>query len=273
MFRFLIYTVAAMVVAAGGHKDNPVPAHQMLIVGHRGASRLAPENTVASVVLAYQKKADLAEVDVYLSKDNRIMVIHDKTTQRTTGVDLPVTRTDSERLRTLDAGSFKSPHYANEKIPFLEEVLAVVPNDKKLFIEVKDTPRIVPFLKTVIDNSGKIDQVEIIAFDFEVLLACKKTMPSVPSHYLNATKKDEQTGRYPPYDEALIQKTVDAGLTGLDLGFQGLTKEFVEKAHQAGLTVHVWTVDAIDDAKRMDAYGVDGITTNIPGQMQTWLGP
>ena len=269
MYRFLTCALVAAVFTAGDSSE--LAAKKMLIIGHRGASHRAPENTVASVLLAFKEKADIAEIDVRLSKDNRMMVIHDKTTKRTTGVDLTVSQTDSGQLRKLDAGSFKSKKYAGEKIPFLEEVMAVVPGNKKLFIEVKCGPEIVPSLKKAIDAGGKMDCMTIISFDFEVLVECRKVMPAVPSYYLCSTEKDKQTGEYPPYDEALIQKTADAGLTGLNLSFHGLTRDFVQKAHRAGLKVYVWTVDDTGDAERMRQYGIDGITTNKPGQMRTEL--
>ena len=84
---------------------------------------------LASVRRAWEKGADAAEVDVYLTKDNRIVVIHDDSTKRTTGVDLKVRETTSEELRKLDAGGWKGEEFAGEKIPFLEEVLATVPED------------------------------------------------------------------------------------------------------------------------------------------------
>ena len=80
---------------------------QVSIIAHRGASWLAPENTVAASRLAWDLGADAVECDIWLSKDNRIICIHDATTKRTTGEDFRVSETDSETLRKLDAGSFK----------------------------------------------------------------------------------------------------------------------------------------------------------------------
>ncbi len=93
------------------------------IIAHRGASHAAPENTLASVSLAWQMEADAVEVDVHLSKDNRIVAIHDPWTDRTGGVRLEVANTIAHHLRRLDVGSHKHHQYARERIPFLEEVL------------------------------------------------------------------------------------------------------------------------------------------------------
>ncbi len=107
------------------------------IIAHRGASYDAPENTLAAVRLGWERQADV-EVDVYLSKDNRMVVIHDASTKRTArGVDLKVKETDAEELRKLDVGSFKDQKFAGERIPFLAEVIETVPPAQKLYIEIK----------------------------------------------------------------------------------------------------------------------------------------
>lgn len=263
---------------AADHDGSPLPLRDAdktgtRIIAHRGASRDAPENTVASTVLGYKQKADISEIDVYLSKDNRIMVIHDTNTERTAGVKLSVENSNSSELRKLDVGTFKSEKYAGEKIPFIEEIFAVVPQDRKLFIEIKCSPKIAPYLKKAIENSGKTEQMEIISFSLDVLIECKKFMPGVRSYYLRSSKKDKDTGQFLPYDTKIIEQAVAAGLDGVNLNYQGLTKEFVEEAHKAGLKVFVWTVDDIEAAKQLCKYKVDGITTNMPGIMRMELFP
>lgn len=244
-----------------------------VIVAHRGASGDAPENTVISTEMAFEQMADKSEIDIYLSKDNRIMVLHDKTTKRTcSGVEYEVANTNSDKLRELDAGSWKSSKYAGEKIPFIKEVIEVIPEGKKLFIEIKCGKQVAPFLKQAIEESGKIDQMEIISGDLEVLAECKKLMPSVPVYWVKASEKDKSTNKRLPYDESVIQKALDYGLDGLDLYYVGLTKDFVQKAHDKGLEMYVWTVNDIEDARRMIIYGVDGITTDYPGKIRKELG-
>ena len=84
---------------------------QVEIIGHRGESDLAPENTLASSKLAWSVGADAVETDIYLTKDNRIICSHDANTKRTTGVSLAIKETSSKELRKLDAGSFKDKKY------------------------------------------------------------------------------------------------------------------------------------------------------------------
>ncbi|MCK5821292.1 MAG: hypothetical protein KAH17_05385, partial [Bacteroidales bacterium] len=103
------------------------------IIGHRGAAYLAPENTLASVVKAVELGADAVEVDIYLSKDDKIVVIHDKTTERTTNKNLLVAETNYSELSKLDAGSFKSPDYRGEKIPLLGDILDYLPDSIMIY--------------------------------------------------------------------------------------------------------------------------------------------
>ncbi|HYQ57495.1 MAG TPA: glycerophosphodiester phosphodiesterase family protein, partial [Draconibacterium sp.] len=112
---------------------------QNRFIAHRGASFLAPENTVASAKLAWELGADAVEVDVHLSKDNRVMVIHDKDTKRTCSgkTNLTIAKTPSILLRDLDAGSPKGEEFKGEKIPYLSEIIETIPEGKTLVVEIK----------------------------------------------------------------------------------------------------------------------------------------
>ena len=126
----------------------------MEIVAHRGASFDAPENTVAAIKLAWEQKADAAEFDVFLSKDGKIVVMHDPNTKRIGGVDRKVVDQTLAELRKLDVGRWKDARFAGERMPTLEEMLATVPAGKRVFIEVKCGPEIVPELDRVLKASG-----------------------------------------------------------------------------------------------------------------------
>src|SRR5438445_6957075 len=109
----------------------------MEIIAHRGASYDAPENTLASVKLAWEQKADAVEIDVHLSKDGSIVVIHDANTSKVAGVRKRVSDQTLAELKGLDVGRWKGPKWASERIATLDEVLATVPERKRLFIEIK----------------------------------------------------------------------------------------------------------------------------------------
>ena len=261
MSRWLLLLACAAMQLAGC-------TSQMEIIAHRGASHLAPENTVASAELAWDKHADAVEVDVYLSQDKRIVVIHDKTTKRTGGEELEVATTSSERLRRLDVGSFKSAAYAGERIPFLEEIIATVPRGKRLFVEIKCGPEILSRLENVIEASGKREQIVVIGFNLETVKASKRLMPDIPTYWLVGTKKDEETEAWIPHDPALVADVAGSGLDGVNVHWAGVTEAFAARVHAADLGLYVWTVDDAAEARRLARLGVAGVTTNRPG----WLG-
>jgi glycerophosphoryl diester phosphodiesterase len=239
------------------------------IIAHRGASSLAPENTMASVTLGWGKEANV-EIDVHLSKDNRIVVIHDASTKRITGTDLKVKETTSEELRKLDYGSFKGEKFAGVTIPFLDDVLKAIPPGRKLYVEIKCGKEILPFLRQSIIESGKISQIVIIGFDLEVVTSSKQLI-DVPTYWLRGTKKDKETDEWIPHNPELVQIVKDRGLDGLDVHYAGVTKEFVDAVKAAGQKLYVWTVDDPEDAKRLVRLGVAGITTNRPEWLREQL--
>jgi glycerophosphoryl diester phosphodiesterase len=242
------------------------------IIAHRGASHDAPENTLSSFKLGYQQNADADELDIYLTRDNKIVVIHDGDTGRISGVTNKIATSTSEELRRLDVGKWgpwKGKGFT-EKIPLLEEVLPLIPEGKRLFIEIKCGPEVLPELKRVLAKSGKTpSQTVIIGFGYEVVKEAKATLPNVEACWL--VTRDKKSKEYPPIED-LIPKAKAANLDGLDLeaGFP-IDKTFVQKVHSAGLKLYTWTVDDPAIARQQAEAGVDGITTNRPGWLREQL--
>ncbi|MHC4681538.1 MAG: glycerophosphodiester phosphodiesterase [Planctomycetota bacterium] len=239
------------------------------IIAHRGASYLAPENTMASVMLGWEKGADV-EVDVYLTKDNRIVAIHDASTKRTAGADVKVAETASDELRQLDVGSFKSKEYAGEPIPFLADIVRTIPLGRKLYIEIKCGKEILPYLRALLAESGKMPQVVIIGFDLETV-AMSKELIDVPTFWLKGTEKVKETEQWIPHNPRLVRTAGDRGLDGLDVHYAGVTKAFARAVKASGQRLYVWTVDDPEEAIRLVKLGVDGITTNRPGWLREQL--
>lgn len=236
-------------------------------IAHRGVSYIAPENTMSSVLLAWQLDADAVEVDVYLSADNRIVVIHDKDTKRTGGKEFLVSETKSDQLRQLDVGSYKDKKYAGERIPFLEEVIESIGKNKKLYVEVKCGVEIIPYLTKMIQENSKKSQISIISFNLDVVAQAKKQMPTVPAYWLVGSKRDKKSNEYIKHSIDLIKVARKHNLDGLDVSSVGVTKRFVKAIHNAEMELYVWTVDDPGKAQKLIALGVDGITTNRPA----WL--
>ncbi len=246
-------------------------ASKMEIIAHRGASYLAPENTVASAKLAWEKNADAVEVDVYLSADKQVVVIHDGTTKRTAGEELDVATSTTEQLRRLDVGSFKDAAYAGERIPVLEEIIETMPAGKRLFVEIKCGPEVLPALERIIAESGKRSQIVIIGFGFDTVTASKRLMPDLPTYWLVGTKKDEQTEQWIAHSGTLADQAAAAGLDGLNVHWAGVTEEFARSVRTAGLGLYVWTVNDSAEAARLARIGIDGITTDRPGWLRSGL--
>ncbi|MCX5670356.1 MAG: glycerophosphodiester phosphodiesterase family protein [Planctomycetota bacterium] len=151
-----------------------------LIVAHRGASGEAPENTLAAFKRAWQQQADAIEGDFYLTRDRKIVCIHDATTGRVADTNLVVAQSTLADLRALDVGAWKGAQWQGQRIPTLEEVLALVPPGKKLYLEIKCGPDILPPIKEALTAAKlKPDQVIILSFDKTVLQQCRTVLPDL----------------------------------------------------------------------------------------------
>jgi glycerophosphoryl diester phosphodiesterase len=239
------------------------------IIAHRGASHDAPENTVAAFKLAWEHGADGAELDIHLAKDGRIVVIHDAGTKRTTGTDWKVSERTLAELRTLDAGTWKHKRFAGEKLPTLDEMLATVPEGKKVFVEVKCGPDVVKELDRVLKASGlKPEQTPVISFNAAVIAAVKKARPDLPAYWLVSLKSKIEEKR--TVDD-LLAKAREIRADGLDVSASDVVDAaFAAKVKAAGLRLDVWTVDDPAVARRVAPF-VAGITTNRPAWLREQL--
>jgi glycerophosphoryl diester phosphodiesterase len=225
-------------------------------IAHRGASDTAPENTLAAIRLAWEQGADAVEIDVYLTRDDHIVVMHDANTLRASGKSLVIRESALEELRALDVGAWKGEKWAGERIPTLSEALATIPKGKRMFVEIKCGPEVMPEFEKAL-KAARVNkrQVAIISFSLDVVKAAKKRSPGFQVYWLSspvAGKTDE-----------LIRAAQEARADGLDLAVtDALDADFVKRVRDAKLKLYVWTVDSPDVARRMIDLGVDGVTSN-----------
>ena len=272
--KFASNAILLGILLFGG--ENALEAQ--LIVAHRGASHDAPENTCAAFLLAWQQQADAIEGDFYLTGDSQIACLHDGTTERTSNKTENLTIADSTlaQLQGVDVGSWKGRGFADQRIPSLQEVLAVVPVEKKIFIEIKCGPEIVPFLHRVLAASAHPpEQTRIICFKEAVIDAVKKELPEIEAYWLVSFQKVKRTNEWRPAPSEVIARAQMVGADGVDLEANAsvVDASFISACHDAGLSVHVWTVNNPDAAMRFHKLGVDSITTNRPGLLRETLFP
>ncbi len=256
--------------------SSSCPCFGQFIVAHRGASYDAPENTLAAFRLAWEQGADAIEGDFYLTSDGQIVCIHDRTTKRVAQhqPELTVAKSTLKQLRQLDVGRWKDKKFAGERIPTLEEVLAVVPQEKRIFVEIKCGPEIVPALQKQLAASGLNDQqIVIIAFSESVVRACRRSMPKYQCNWLTGYSRRKGQTDWKPAKQDVITSLRRTGATGL--GTQAnekvIDRSFVKSVRAAGCGFHVWTVNDPHAAKRFVELGVDSITTDRPALIRRAL--
>jgi len=245
-----------------------------IIIGHRGASHDAPENTLAAFRLALEQNADGFEADFYLTADGQILCLHDADTKRVGGKKLLVKKAAFDALRALDVGSWKGPKWKGEKMPTMEEVFAAVPAGKKIFIELKSGPEVVgPMVKLIEASSLSPGQIVIISFHADAIAECKKQLPHIKAHWLSRFKKKEGDDFVPPtIDEviATLRRSKADGL-GAEAIPDYVDAAFLTKLRDSGYEFHVWTVDDPEVARFYQKLGTLGITTNRPGYIREQL--
>jgi len=217
----------------------------MHIMGHRGAPAYEPENTLASIRLALQMGVAAVEVDVQLTRDGELAVIHDDTVDRTTNGRGRVRDYSLADLQRLDAGR-------GEKIPSLAEVVAEVNGKAHLVVEVKH-PEAAPALKRFFQDRGIYRQAHVISFWHPVVKALKEADPRLRTGVLLVGCPADPVG--------LARAALAEALV---LHYAYVTPNLAAAAHAAGLLVYIWNIDEVETLKPYLAMNLDGIGSNRP---------
>lgn len=260
----------------GNDWDNPMPEEGFLIIGHRGASAYEPENTIPAFELAEDLNADYVELDVHLTKDGELIVMHDDDVKRTTEAAGKIKDFTLAELKQLTADEKKGKKIAasgrNEEayeIPTLREVVEQLKGDLRFVIELKDTEQypgieeeLVRLMKEQeligIDAEGYPEAV-ILSFDKKALKKVHKIEPEIPLIQLVSFDEGEEA--------ALTKKELKDILSyasGINVSYEALTPPFVNTMHDKGLAVYAYTVNDAEAALRLKAMGVNGIATDEP---------
>ena len=228
---------------------------------HRGASGHAPANTLAAFLLAAEMGADGIELDVHLSKDGEVVVIHDATVDATTDGHGRVGAMTLSELRALDAGSWFDEQFAGERIPTLQEVFDAVGHRMLVNVEVKVEAGYHPTAQEaetvrLIEDNQMVDRVIVSSFSPRSLRRVRGLNPNIALGLLYG--KPEPA--FLPRALRWLRVPYDA----LHPGFGMVDAQYVARARRWKTPVNAWTVNDAGDMRRMRDLGVDGIITNYP---------
>ena len=230
------------------------------VLGHRGAMGHAPENTMPSFYKAIELGATMFELDVHLSKDDVLVVMHDKTVDRTTNGTGKIRDLTWDEIKRLDAGSWFGPQFAGTPVPRLEKVFEAVGRDILINVEVKagDTlyPGIIAALVDRIKGAGLVDRVLITSFHVEYLREARALLPDAQVGLIFNKPREN------PVAEALAE-----GWQVLHPHLSLVSREWVAEAHAHGLIVRGWNPNEVEPMRRLIEAGVDGIGTDYPDRL------
>lgn len=223
------------------------------ISAHRGYSNKAPENTLPAFQAAIDSFADYAELDVQLTKDGEVIVLHDSNLARTTGVNKFIWNLTFEKVRSLDAGKWFSKEYRGTQIPTLEEVIILCKGKIRMNIEIKSNSRFTDLEEKVVALIHKYDiqkQCVIQSTDYSTLVKVKKLDSTIPTGLI-------LMGAYGEFEES-------TNVDFFSIRSTFVNKNMVESAHKNGKAVYAWTVNKKNEIRRMKVLKVDNIISDRP---------
>jgi glycerophosphoryl diester phosphodiesterase len=233
----------------------------VLNIAHRGASGSFPENTVSAFRAAIDAGADMCELDVQLSRDGAVVVIHDDTVERTTDGKGEVAELTLAELKRLDAGAkFKGGPFKGAQIPTLEEVFAVTGGKCGLNIELK-AGGLEHQVAQIMQARNALGDSIVSSFNWEYLKKLQQLHFNIRIGLLAEEK---------PVD--LMMNAVAMRAYSINPRWDMVTSDLCKAAHERGLKLYTWTVDADSRMRALIESGVDGIMTNYPERLRTVVG-
>lgn len=243
------------------------------IIAHKGASGEAPENTLAAFELAWRQGADGIEGDFRLTRDGRIVCIHDASTRRVSGENLLIAEAHFDRLRRLDVGAWKGREWTGQRIPRFSEVLSTIPPRKKLFMEIKSGPEILPPLEATLANVDlDTDQLIFISFSAGVIAEIKKRFTEHKALWIVEFEPGKNSKADPPSLKTILETLWSVRADGLDAQAHPIVdRAFVERIREPGFELHLWSEEEVSRLEPFAMLKVDSITCNFPGRMKAMV--
>lgn len=236
------------------------------LIAHRGESVDAPENTLPAYKMAVERGFGF-ECDIYLSTDKRVFSFHDGNLKRTTGLDLPCNQASWEEIVSkIDAGAWKGDQWKGVRPALLEEILELARNGRKIYIEVKTGPEILPYVKEIFarQNNATPANVLFISFNKETCKALRREMPEYKVYWLSIPRENWGADTSIVPVEKRIAEMRELGVHGVDMQFVPdiIDADYIAAVKKAGFEFHVWTVDTLENTLLAFSRGVDTVTTN-----------
>lgn len=226
---------------------------RLLVVGHRGAAGIEPENTVRAFRRGIELECDLVECDVRLTRDGHLVVMHDERVDRTTSGTGAVAGLLLAEIRSLDAG-------AGERVPLLEEVLELVRGRAGLLIELKGEGTPDPAARVALALAME-REVVFTSFDLGRIRRIRA---------IDARLRTGAIFGEPPPDA--VEQAVAAGAEGMGVNHRSLSAALVREAHARGVRIRAWNPDTEPEMRAMIDLGVDGLSSNRPDLLLRLLG-
>jgi glycerophosphoryl diester phosphodiesterase len=238
----------------------------MLKIAHRGASGYEPENTLRSFRKAIQLKCDAIELDVHLTKDDQLVVIHDETVNRTTNGKGKISNFTLKELKKLDAGK-------GEKIPTLQEVIKVCRNKCKLIVEIKELNSAKKVAEIVVKERF-VKETIMSSNHKESLLEAKKNGINAALIYWSTKTNWGQVLfdisrllMLPITKRLILRRVKTANVNEVNLTSPLATKGMIDFLHKNNLKVNVWVANSKNKIERLKLLAVDGIYSNFPDRI------
>ncbi len=277
VFCCLVLLTGAAAVTRGQERrfsridDFMNPDGRLRVIAHRGFSGMAPENTLSAFRKAIEIGADMFELDVLLSRDGEVVVIHDATLDRTTNGKGDVADYSLAELTQLDAGTWFSPEFEGEPIPTLEDVLKLANGRILVNVEIKteavtDEIRggVAEKVLELVRAQDMHDQVVISSFDPRALAQTRQLDPDI--YTASLFDRELQKGMRPS------EVMDEVGSNGFNLSYQIVNGSIVKECHGLGRPVAVYTVNEVEKMEEMLDLGVDALFTDRPDLLLELLG-
>ncbi|MDQ1146952.1 glycerophosphoryl diester phosphodiesterase [Bacillus sp. SORGH_AS 510] len=263
-FATIIILIFMVAYRIGKKLSKGGKGQSLIKIGHRGAAAYCPENTYASFNKALELGVDYLELDIQMTRDGEIVVIHDPTVNRTTNAKGRVKDFTLKEIQKLDAGSWFHPTFSNERIPSFSDFLDTYAGKVGLLIELKK-PSLYPGIEEKVANellkrglaTGEEDQIIVQSFDQSAMKNFHHLLPKVPIGIL--VKKAALNG--------LSHKELSSYsnyATYVNPKLTMVNKKLIRKIHHYGFKTMIWTVNRNSDIRRLKHFSVDGMISDYP---------